>query len=135
MSQTSPDVVASGSYDHTVKFWDKRRDSGESVFTFNHGAPVEDVILMPNDALLVSAGGHEIKIWDLLSGSRRPLKTLSPHNKTVTSLGFSNGYTRLVSGSLDAQVKFHDISNFQTVHSVKFPSPVLSAAVAVSYFF
>lgn len=130
VSLSSPDIIISGSYDHSVKFWDRRRESGESVFSFDHGSPVEAVLLMPNDALLVSAGGHDIKIWDLLSGSRRPLKTFSPHNKTITTLGFANGSTRLVSGSLDTHVKFHDISTFQTVHSVKFPSPVLSAVVA-----
>ena len=30
--------------------------------TLDHGSPVEDVALLPNDALLVSAGGHEVKV-------------------------------------------------------------------------
>jgi len=38
--------------------------------------------------------------------------------------------TRLVTTSLDRQLKFHDISNFKTVHSLSLPSPILSAAVA-----
>ena len=28
------------------------------------------------------------------------------------------------------QVKFHEIASYQTVHSINFPSPVLTAAVA-----
>ena len=33
--------------------------------TLDHGSPVEDVALLPNDALLVSAGGHEVKVRKL----------------------------------------------------------------------
>ena len=84
-------------------------------------------------SLAFGPGGHEIRVWDLVSGGRRLFRT-SPHNKTVTWLGFSNGRRRLVSASLDAQIKFHDVATFATVHSIRFPSPVLSAAVAVSAF-
>ena len=31
---------------------------------------------------------------------------------------------------LNIQVKFHDIATYQTVHSISFPSPILTAAVA-----
>jgi U3 small nucleolar RNA-associated protein 15 len=76
------------------------------------------------------SGGPDIKIWDLLAGGRL-LTKMSPHNKTVTSLTLASRGTRLVSASLDRQVKFHNISTFKTVHSVSFPSPILTAAVSV----
>ena len=79
-------------------------------------------------------GGPEIKIWDLLAGGRL-LTTMSPHNKTVTSLGFASRGTRLMTSSLDRQVKFHNLSTFKTVHSVSFPSPVLTAAVSVGFLY
>ena len=79
----------------------------------------------------LSLGGPEIKFWDLLAGGRL-LTVMSPHNKTVTSLGLASRGTRLVTSSLDRQVKFHNISTFKTVHSVSFPSPVLTVAVSVS---
>ena len=79
------------------------------------------------------AGGPEIKIWDLLAGGKL-LKTMAPHNKTVTSLSLASRGSRLISASLDRQVKFHNISTFKTVHSVAFPSPVVTVAVAVSNF-
>ena len=128
VSATSSDLVVSGSYDHTVKVWDRRRD--QAVQTFEHGAPVEDVLLLPNDGLLVSAGGHEIKVWDLLSGSEVPLKVFSPHNKTVTFLGLAQSNTRLVTASLDGHLKFHDTATFKCVHTLRYPSPILTACVA-----
>ena len=64
MSGLSNDVFISGSYDHTVKVWDARKgdDGGGAFMTLDHGSPVEDVALLPNDALLVSAGGHDVKV-------------------------------------------------------------------------
>ena len=91
----------SGSYDHTVKLWDKRQPD-KFTTNFDHGCPVESICLLPNGSLLASAGGHEIRIWDLLAG--KLLTAISPHNKTITSLGIASNGTRLVSASLDRQV-------------------------------
>jgi U3 small nucleolar RNA-associated protein 15 len=54
VSSLSSDIVVSGSYDHTVRVWDRRKSA--SVMNMDHGSPVEDVLLLPNDALLVTAG-------------------------------------------------------------------------------
>jgi len=129
-SEINADVVASGSYDHTVRLFDKRQaGNGDSTACFDHGSPVEAVMFFPNGTLLASAGGHEVRIWDLIAG--RMLAKMMPHNKTVTSLGMAMNNSRIVTASLDRQVKLHDVSTFQTVHSINFPSPVLSAAVAM----
>ncbi len=128
VSSLSSDVFVSGSYDHMVKVWDAR-SGGPAFISLDHGSPVEDVALLPNDALLVSVGGHDVKVWDLLSGGRL-LSRLSPHNKTITCLSSASNRTRLVTGSLDGHVKFHDVSTFKTVHSIKFPSPILTFGVA-----
>ena len=91
----------SGSYDHTVKLWDKRQQDKYTA-NFDHGCPVESICLLPNGSLLASAGGHEIRIWDLIAG--KLLTAITPHNKTITSLGIASNGTRLVSASLDRQV-------------------------------
>ena len=54
VSQCSPDVVVSGSYDHTVRLWDRRHEG--SKLHVNHGSPVEAVLLTPNGTLLITAG-------------------------------------------------------------------------------
>jgi len=58
------------------------------------------------------------------------LTTINCHNKTVTSLGLARNCSRLMTASLDRQLKFHDISTFKTVHSPSFPSPLLSVGIA-----
>ena len=127
VSAVSDDILVSGSYDHTVRLWD-RRAGGEGL-VMDHGAPVESVLLLQGGGLLASTGGHHIKIWDLVGGGRM-IATLSPHHKTVTCVGLTGGGRRLVSGSLDRQVKFTDLTTFQVVYSLPFPSPVLSVAVS-----
>jgi len=130
VSPTSSDLIVSGSYDHSVYVWDKRQSTSDPVHAIMHGCPVECVLMLPNGTMLVTAGGNEVKIWDLLSGGNRLLKTISAHNKTVTNLSLARDQTRLVTTSLDRQLKFHEISTFKTVHSLSLPSPILSAAVA-----
>jgi U3 small nucleolar RNA-associated protein 15 len=127
VSPTSNDLWISGSYDHTVKLWDTR--SNQCVTTIEHGAPVEDLLVFPGGGILVTAGGREVKIWDLMGGFRL-LETLSNHHKTVTCLGYDSWRSRLFSGSLDHQVKIYDTTTYKVAHSIKYNAPILSVAIS-----
>ncbi|XP_052700286.1 U3 small nucleolar RNA-associated protein 15 homolog [Crassostrea angulata] len=126
-SASSTDLILTGSYDHTVKLFDTRIN--DSVMTFQHGHPVESVLMFPNGGICLSAGGNYIKVWDLLQGGRL-LSTLCHHHKTVTSLAFCNNFTRILSGSVDRHIKIFDISTYKVVHTLDLPGTVLSAAVS-----
>ncbi|XP_040565487.1 U3 small nucleolar RNA-associated protein 15 homolog [Lepeophtheirus salmonis] len=126
-SPVSSHLYASGSYDHTIKLWDKRQST--PVVTLDHGSPVEDILFLQGGALLASAGGHHVILWDLTAG--KYLAKMSPHSKTITSLSTSNNGTRIVSASLDRKVVFSDItSTFKPVFSLSSPSPLLRVAVS-----
>jgi U3 small nucleolar RNA-associated protein 15 len=144
----SIDVWATGSYDHVCKLWDVRSTSGNNssnskpTMSFDHGAPIESLAFFPSGSLLVTAGGTKLCIWDLYSGGRL-LKTLTNHQKTVTSVlvssssyGSGGGESspssspRLLSGSLDGHVKVYDIDTFQVTHASKYPAPVLSLGLS-----
>ncbi|XP_049872094.1 U3 small nucleolar RNA-associated protein 15 homolog [Pectinophora gossypiella] len=126
-SPISPDIILSGGYDHAVKLYDCR--SNETVLTVNHGSPVESTLFLPSGGLFISAGGTEIKVWDIFNGGKL-LANISQHHKTVTTLRLASNNSRLMSASLDRHVKIYDISSFKVVHNIDFPNAVLSMAIS-----
>ncbi|CAH2267246.1 jg14714 [Pararge aegeria aegeria] len=126
-SPISPDIILSGSYDHTVKLYDCR--SNETVLTVNHGSPVESTLFLPSGGIFISAGGTEIKIWDIFNGGKL-LANISQHHKTVTTLRLASNNSRLMSASLDRHVKIYDLATFKVVHNIDFPNAVLSMAIS-----
>lgn len=97
--------------------------------TMDHGQPVQSVLLYPSGGLLVSAGGTSVKVWDVLAGGKL-LTTLNNHHKEVTTLTLASNNNRLLSGGLDRLVKIYDVSTYQVVHSLDYPSAILSLGVA-----
>ncbi|CAB3235035.1 unnamed protein product [Arctia plantaginis] len=126
-SPISPDIILSGSYDHTVKLYDCR--SNETVLTVNHGCPVESTLFLPSGGIFISAGGTEIKVWDIFNAGKL-LANISQHHKTITTLGLASNNSRLMSASLDRHVKIYDISTFKVIHNIDFPNAVLSMAIS-----
>ncbi|KAI9593562.1 WD40-repeat-containing domain protein [Syncephalis fuscata] len=126
-STDSPSLFITASYDHTVRLWDARMQ--QCAMTMQHGQPVEDVIAFPGGGLIVSAGGPLLKVWDLLAGGRL-VQAIGNHQKTVTSLAFALNGTRLMTGSLDQQVKIYNPLNWQVVHTISQPAPVLSLGIS-----
>ncbi|KZV32379.1 hypothetical protein F511_03662 [Dorcoceras hygrometricum] len=133
-SPVSDDMFVSGSYDHRVRIWDVRVSNSGSVMELNHEKPVESVIYLPSGALIATAGGNFVKIWDVLGGGKL-LYSMESHNKTVTSicLGKIGKETveeaeqhRILSVSLDGYMKVFDYAKFKIVHSMRFPNPLLS---------
>jgi len=122
-----PDLILSGGYDHKVALWDVRDPETPSL-VMDHGAPVEAVLVLPGGGLVASVGGQHVKIWDLLGGGKL-LNTLPHHHKTVTSVTVSRNGKCLVTGSLDRQVVWTDLSTFRQVYSKPFSSSVMSVAL------
>ncbi|KAI8823023.1 WD40-repeat-containing domain protein [Fimicolochytrium jonesii] len=127
VSQENPHLVVSSSYDHTVKLWDVR--SQECTMTMRHDAPVEALLMFPGSGMLASAGGNQVKLWDIFGGGRH-LQTLANHQKTITSMTFDGSGTRLLTGSHDHHVKIYSLRDYKVVHSIKYPAPVQSIGVS-----
>jgi len=126
----SPDLIVSGSYDHSVMLWDRRQDSsGPPSLQMAHGAPVEACLVVPSGGLLITAGGTMLKIWDLVAGGKL-LTKLSPHHKTITSLSLAGSGKYLVTGSLDRQAHWMDLATFRTVYSLQYPASVMAVDVS-----
>jgi U3 small nucleolar RNA-associated protein 15 len=137
VSSSNDRLVLTGSYDHTIKLWDLR--ANEAVMTLTHGTPgsqsfpVESVMFLPGDAVVLSAGGNQLRAWDILgSSSGRLLHMASNHQKTITSMCLDGSSSRVLTASLDRHVKIYNVSDYKVVHSVKYPAPILSVAISVS---
>ncbi|KAJ8270297.1 hypothetical protein GJAV_G00112670 [Gymnothorax javanicus] len=104
-------MIASGSQDKTVRFWDLRVPSCVRVVgTAFHGSgsPVASVAVDPSGRLL--ATGQEdcgCMLYDIRGG--RMVQTYRPHTSDVRSVRFSPGAHYLLTGSYDTKVMVTDL--------------------------
>lgn len=69
-------------------------------------------------------------MWDVLAGGKL-LAKISQHHKTVTCLKIASNGQRILSSSLDRHVKIYDAGTYKTLHTLDYPSSVLSIAISV----
>ncbi|KAL3251159.1 hypothetical protein ABHI18_010792 [Aspergillus niger] len=116
-------LLASGSYDKTVKLWDAATGALKHTLE-GHSSRVTSVAFSNNGQLLASGSGDKtiklwdsvysasgsgdntIKLWDAATGALK--HTLEGHSNAVTSVAFSNNGQLLASGSEDKTIKLWD---------------------------
>ncbi|XP_062139630.1 U3 small nucleolar RNA-associated protein 15 homolog [Drosophila sulfurigaster albostrigata] len=121
-------LFVSGGYDGKINVYDTRT-ADAITSTLDHGSPVESMLFLPNGSIFITAGGTQVRVWDMISGCRL-LTTMSQHHKTVTCLRLGSDGKRLFSGGLDRHVKIYDVSTYKTVHTITYPNAVVSLGVA-----
>lgn len=127
VSPVSPDIFISGGYDKIVNMYDTR--TNKKVFSVSHDAPVESVLFLPSGGIFLSAGGTEIRVWDCLVNGRL-LAKISQHHKTITCLQIASNGQKIISGSLDKNVKIYDSGTYKAVHTLDYPNSVLSLGIS-----
>ena len=120
---TNGEILASGSWDGTVKLWDVA--TRQNIATLPHGAEVLSVSFSSNGEILAS-GAYDgtVKLWDM--ATRQNIATL-PHGAEVLSVSFSTDGT-LASGSVDGTVKLWDVATRRNIATLPHGDAVLSVS-------
>lgn len=124
----NPNLITTGCYDGVVRIFDTRQKRMVNLFS-QDGNPIEDVLAI-SPTTLVSAGGPQVRVWDLTRNAQ--INQFNNFTKTVTTLHHT-GERGLLAGSLDGHVKVFDSNspNWDVKFGWKFGSGgVLSCAVS-----
>jgi len=100
-------LLASASYDKTVRIWDVSTGSLQQTLE-GHSDEVTSVTFSHDSKLLASASYDKtVRIWDVGIGSLQ--QTLEGHSDEVTSVTFSHDSKLLASASYDKTVRIWDV--------------------------
>ncbi|PWI64386.1 hypothetical protein PCL_10524 [Purpureocillium lilacinum] len=114
---TDGKLLASASFDRTVKVWDAA--TGDIVRTLEaHSYHVRSVAFSPDGKLLASASDDRtLKVWDAATGEVQ--QTLEGHRKSVKSVAFSPDGKLLASASSDGIVKVWNAATGDIVRTLQ----------------
>lgn len=89
--------MVTSSEDGTVKIWDTR--SGNVQRNYSHGAPVNDVVIHPNQGELISCDrAGNVRVWDL--GENKCSHQLVPEDdQSISSVSVATDGSMLVAGN------------------------------------
>ena len=103
-----PVLLATASYDRTIRFWEA--PSGICIRTLNfQDSQVNCMCTSPDKAFLAAAGHKHIRLYELGASSQVPASTIEAHGSNVTAIQYFRDGRYLVSGSEDGTVKMWDM--------------------------
>jgi WD40 repeat protein/DNA-binding SARP family transcriptional activator len=125
--EASQALLASGSYDKTVRLWDLQ--SGHMLAILRgHSKWLQALVFAPNGQLLVAGSdGQNVRVWDGRTG--RVLHTLRGHTSLTEKIAFRADGAQLASASWDQTVRIWDLQSGQTRHTLQGHTGAVATAV------
>jgi len=122
-------MIASGSFDKTVKIWDA--STGTEIKTMAGASSYVNAIAFSPDGKTIAAGTFDqlVIFWDAATGEEMHL--LKGHSGGITSVVFSLDGTMIASGSEDKTVKIWDAATGEVMHTLAGHSGAVTS-VAIS---
>ena len=109
MAYVSPVILATGGYDHKIRFWEAT--TGACTKSLNFGeSQVNCLQISPDKSLLVAGGNPYLQLFDIKSASSegKPLISYEGHTGNIMAVGFQKDLKWLYSGSEDGTVRVWD---------------------------
>jgi WD40 repeat protein len=120
LQKVGTDLLASGSYDHTIKIWDTKTGKHIKTLTGHRGWVTSLALLCPG--ILVSASDdYSIKIWDIASGVC--LKTLNGHTRHIDAIATTAG--NLIASTSHDTIKIWDAVNASCLQTIQLKEGML----------
>lgn len=109
MSYQSPVILATGGYDHKIRFWEATTGVCTKSLSFGE-SQVNCLQISPEKSLLVAGGNPYLQLFDIKNASNegKPLINYEGHTGNVTAVGFQKDLKWLYSGSEDGTVRVWD---------------------------
>ncbi len=123
---TTTPIVASGSYDNTVRLWD--RNDVEAVRSLPHSGRVNDLTFTTDGQRLITVSGSgDIDLWTVPTGESKA--TISGNSGRIISAALSQDDAVLAIGSGDGAIKTWSLSedNFTNPIALKTIGPQINA--------
>ncbi|EXA30335.1 hypothetical protein FOVG_18262 [Fusarium oxysporum f. sp. pisi HDV247] len=110
-------LIASGSYDNTVKIWNVA--TGEEERTLKGHTGWVTSVVFSNDGKLIASGSYDetVKIWNVATGEEECV--LKGHTHFVSSVVFSNDGKLIASGSYDNTIKVWKVATGDEEQTLK----------------
>ncbi|KAK2714744.1 target of rapamycin complex subunit lst8-like isoform X2 [Artemia franciscana] len=108
MGHSQQVILATGGYDHTIKFW--QAHSGFCKRTVQHpDSQVNALDITPDGTLVAAAGFQHIRMYEVESTSPTPVVNYEGVQKNVTAVGFHHEGHWMYTGGEDCTARIWDL--------------------------
>jgi WD40 repeat protein/serine/threonine protein kinase/two-component SAPR family response regulator len=117
-------LLATGSFDSTVKIWALSPEGGQELLTLSgHKAAVLDAQLSPDGLSLASRSSDgTLRVWDISVQGSRELLTLPTDGAIIRSVVFNPHGDRLAAAGFDGKVRLFDAAAGHLLHIMAHPT-------------